>query len=105
MQEGQADFAPDGYDAVYNSALKKGYSGTAVFYSEKLKERLLTSTMFALHQKRGGTLTDFKWYLDIVKTGLAKPHAGYGIGNERVLQYIFGVSDIRKISLFSLLNK
>ena len=72
---------------------------------EKLKERLLTSTMFDLHQKRGGTLADFKWYLDIVKTGLAKPHAGYGIGNERVLQYIFGTSDIRKISLFSLLNK
>lgn len=31
MQEGQADFAPEGYQCYYHSALKKGYSGTAVF--------------------------------------------------------------------------
>ena len=31
MQEGQADFAPEGYYAYYHSAQKKGYSGTAVF--------------------------------------------------------------------------
>ncbi len=31
MQEGQAEFAPDGYYQYWNSAEKKGYSGTAVF--------------------------------------------------------------------------
>ena len=31
MQEGQADFSPEGYYAYYHSAQKKGYSGTAVF--------------------------------------------------------------------------
>ena len=31
MQEGQADFAPEGYLSYYHSAQKKGYSGTAVF--------------------------------------------------------------------------
>ncbi|MEG2633864.1 MAG: exodeoxyribonuclease III, partial [Oscillospiraceae bacterium] len=31
MQEGQADFSPEGYFCYYNSAVKKGYSGTAVF--------------------------------------------------------------------------
>ncbi len=31
MQEGQADFAPEGYLSYYHSADKKGYSGTAVF--------------------------------------------------------------------------
>lgn len=72
---------------------------------KKLKERLLTSTMYQLHLKRGGTLEDFKWYLDIIKNEEANPHAGYGIGNERVMQYIFGTPDIRKISLFTLLNK
>jgi asparaginyl-tRNA synthetase len=72
---------------------------------EKLKDRLLGSTMYSLHQKRGGTLDDFKWYLDIIKSEKANPHAGYGIGNERVMQYIFGTSDIRKVSLFTLLNK
>ena len=31
MQEGQADFSPEGYYAYYHSAQKKGYSGTAIF--------------------------------------------------------------------------
>ena len=31
MQPGQADFEPEGYHAYYHSAIKKGYSGTAVF--------------------------------------------------------------------------
>ena len=31
MQEGQADFSPDGYHAFWFSAEKKGYSGTAIF--------------------------------------------------------------------------
>lgn len=31
LQEGQIDFAPDGYHGYWNYADKKGYSGTAVF--------------------------------------------------------------------------
>lgn len=31
MQEGQANFNPEGYESFYNSAVKKGYSGTIVF--------------------------------------------------------------------------
>ena len=31
MQPGQADFSPEGYHIYYHSAVKKGYSGTAVF--------------------------------------------------------------------------
>jgi exodeoxyribonuclease-3 len=31
MQEGQADFSPEGYHIYYHSAQRKGYSGTAVF--------------------------------------------------------------------------
>ena len=31
LQPGQIDFAPEGYHAYWNSADKKGYSGTAVF--------------------------------------------------------------------------
>jgi aspartyl/asparaginyl-tRNA synthetase len=72
---------------------------------KKLKERLMGSVMYKLHLKRGGTLEDFGWYLDIIKGEQANPHAGYGIGNERVMQYIFGTSDIRNVSLFTLLNK
>lgn len=35
MQEGQAEFAPEGYYQFWNSAEKKGYSGTAVFTKTK----------------------------------------------------------------------
>ncbi len=34
MQEGQADFHPEGYHEYYNYADKKGYSGTAIFAKE-----------------------------------------------------------------------
>lgn len=72
---------------------------------DKLNNRLLTSTMYKLHLQRGGVYADFGWYLKIIKNQTTNPHAGYGIGNERVLQYIFGEKDIRNVSLFSLLNK
>ena len=35
MQEGQAEFCPDGYYQYWNSAEKKGYSGTAIFTKHK----------------------------------------------------------------------
>ena len=31
LQEGQIDFAPEGYHCYWNYAEKKGYSGTAMF--------------------------------------------------------------------------
>ena len=35
LQEGQIDFAPDGYYSYWNYAEKKGYSGTAIFTKKK----------------------------------------------------------------------
>lgn len=70
----------------------------------RLNKRLITSTMYKLHLKRGGKYKDFKWYLDIMEKKATNPHAGYGIGNDRVLQYIFGEKDIRNASIFALLN-
>ena len=40
MQEGQADFHPEGYYEYYNCAVKKGYSGTAVFVKRSAGEPL-----------------------------------------------------------------
>jgi asparaginyl-tRNA synthetase len=71
---------------------------------EKLNKRLMISTMYKLHLQRGGKYEDFKWYLDIIKAKKSNPHAGCGIGNERVIQYILGEKDIRKASIFSLLS-
>jgi exodeoxyribonuclease-3 len=38
MQAGQADFHPEGYFEYYNCAVKKGYSGTAIFVKESVGE-------------------------------------------------------------------
>ena len=35
MQEGQLDISFDGYYQYFNSAVKKGYSGTAIFTKKK----------------------------------------------------------------------
>jgi len=82
-------------------------TGSAVRESdyEKLSSRLLASKMYELHISRGGKFSDFEWYLDIIKKKGTFPHAGYGIGNERVLQYIFADRDIRNVSLFAQLDK
>jgi aspartyl/asparaginyl-tRNA synthetase len=67
----------------------------------RLEQRLLGSTMFRLHTARGGSLEDFRWYLDIIGSGRTKPHACYGIGNERVIQYLTDAEDIRDCSIFA----
>lgn len=40
MQEGQADFHPDEYNEYYNYAVKRGYSGTAIFAKKSIGEPL-----------------------------------------------------------------
>ena len=71
----------------------------------KLKKRLITSPLYKLHLKHGGEYSDFEWYLKIIKDKKTNPHGGYGIGNERVVQYILGEKNIRNASVFSALNK
>lgn len=55
MQEGQADFAPDGYFAYFNSALKKGYSGTAVF--SKMQPSAVSRGIEGFPDEEGRVLT------------------------------------------------
>jgi aspartyl/asparaginyl-tRNA synthetase len=53
--------------------------------------------MFAHITERGlASLDDFKPYLDVIEEGRTSPHAGYGIGLERVIQYMTGSNDIRE---------
>ena len=42
---------------------------------------------------------DYSWYLDLRKYGGTK-HAGYGLGFERLIMYITGVSNIRDVIPF-----
>ncbi len=64
MQEGQAEISVEGYEQYWNSAEKKGYSGTAIF--TKIKPKKVTYGMgIEEHDKEGRIITlDFeKFYL------------------------------------------
>lgn len=61
------------------------------------EERLdvLTARMKELGMKE----EDYSWYLDLRKFGGAK-HAGFGLGFERLIMYITGISNIRDVLPF-----
>ena len=42
---------------------------------------------------------DYWWYLDLRRYGGAK-HAGFGLGFERLVMYLTGLSNIRDVLLF-----
>ncbi|SQA14798.1 Asparagine--tRNA ligase [Streptobacillus moniliformis] len=44
-------------------------------------------------------IDDYSWYLDLRKFG-SFPHSGYGLGFERMLMYITGISNIRDVLAF-----
>lgn len=55
-----------------------------------LKEKML---------KKGLNLNDYDWYLDLRRYG-STPHGGFGLGLERFLMYITGMSNIRDVIAF-----
>ena len=61
------------------------------------EERLdiLTQRMAEL----GLSAEDYDWYLDLRRYGGAK-HAGFGLGFERLIMYVTGVSNIRDVIPF-----
>ncbi|MDO5021940.1 MAG: exodeoxyribonuclease III [Eubacteriales bacterium] len=63
MQEGQADFSPEGYRCIYNSAERKGYSGTAIFTKAEPEEIRLGIGDKHLDEGRVITLSFPNFYL------------------------------------------
>ena len=61
--------------------------------SEEARERTRRMEELGLCEK------DYWWYLDLRKYGGVK-HAGYGLGLERIILYITGMSNIRDVLPF-----
>ncbi len=49
--------------------------------------------------EHGVDLDDYQWYLDLRRYGSA-PHAGFGLGFERLVQFITGMANIRDVIAF-----
>jgi len=47
----------------------------------------------------GITLADYDWYLDLRRYG-SVPHSGFGLGFERLVQFVTGMANIREVIAF-----
>lgn len=78
-----------GFDAIYQGAeITSG--GQRIHIPELLEERLKVN---GLDPKQ------FKSYIDSFRYG-APPHAGWGMGLERLMMLILGIQNIREVTLF-----
>ncbi|WP_291429972.1 asparagine--tRNA ligase [Deinococcus sp.] len=71
--------APDGYGEIIGGSER-------IHDYDLLKARI---------EHEGLPLEAFEWYLDLRRTG-SMPHAGYGMGLERVIAWITGIDHIRE---------
>ena len=75
--------APEGFGELSSG-------GQRVFEHEVLKNRTI---------QKGFDPDNFKWYLRMFKFGMP-PHAGYGLGFERLIRWIANLPHIREASMF-----
>jgi len=78
-----------GFDAVYKG-IELASGGQRIHIPDLLIERLKANN---LNPK------DFKGYIDSFRYG-APPHAGWGMGLERLMMMILGMKNIREVTLF-----
>ena len=68
-----------------------------------VKEHLQTCakcrTLLAMMDEKGLKREDYKDYLDLRRFG-SVPHAGFGLGFERLVMYLTGLSNIRDVLPF-----
>ena len=72
------------------------------FRAERLAARLTESQMLRQLEAKGGSIKDFDWYIDVYKRYETAPHAGCGIGLNRVTQFVLGVDDIRMCTAYPM---
>lgn len=78
-----------GFDAIYQG-MEISSGGQRVHIPELLEKRL---------KAKGLNPKDFKAYIDSFRYG-APPHAGWGMGLERLTMLILGIDNIREVVLF-----
>ena len=54
--------------------------------------------------KRGMNLDQYGYYLDLRKYG-SVPHSGFGLGFDRMVMYVTGMSNIRDVILYPRASK
>jgi len=78
-----------GFDAIYNG-IEITSGGQRVHIPEILEKQL---------KERDLDLKDFKGYIDSFRFG-APPHAGWGMGLERITMLLLNLKNIREVTLF-----
>ena len=86
---------PDGRTVAATDLLVPGV-GEIIGGSER--ESDLTKLLNAMKEK-GMSTDDYKDYLDLRKYGTV-PHAGFGLGFERIIMYCTGMQNIRDVIFY-----
>ncbi|MBO7399514.1 MAG: asparagine--tRNA ligase [Clostridia bacterium] len=86
---------PDGKTVAATDLLVPGV-GEIIGCSER--EADLDKLLEAMNA-RGMKLEDYSDYIDLRRFG-SVPHSGFGLGFERILMYVTGISNIRDVTLF-----
>ncbi len=86
---------PDGKTVAATDLLVPGV-GEIIGCSEREAD---LDKLLAAMEERGMNLADYQDYLDLRRFG-SVPHSGFGLGFERIIMYVTGVSNIRDVLLF-----
>ncbi len=86
---------PDGKTVAAADMLVPGVGELIGGSQREERYEVLTARMAEL----GMDTADYEWYLDLRRYGTA-PHAGFGLGFERLIMYLTGIPNIRDVLPF-----
>lgn len=86
---------PDGKTVAATDLLVPGV-GEIIGCSEREAD---LDKLLAAMEERHMNMADYQDYLDLRRFG-SVPHSGFGLGFERIIMYVTGVSNIRDVALF-----
>ncbi|PJC47897.1 MAG: hypothetical protein CO034_00980 [Parcubacteria group bacterium CG_4_9_14_0_2_um_filter_35_11] len=101
------NMSPNPFNPAYilSADLILPYGGEAVGAAQRVHKlqtiilRLTKSQMFQRLKKKGGSIEDFKWYLEKIKEKIV-PHAGCGFGVARIIKFIKREENIKNCVTF-----